>query len=123
MDRTDIVRKLFRIESNKDELKLRGFSYTELEFTDLMDMVAILDRQGVYELYEYCPEMFQEAITDYLSVPHVGKKMALALFMPLETLTVMFISETEPRVLDMLDLRSKLERNGKELEDYEGDEI
>ena len=43
MDRTDIVRKLFRIESNKDELKLRGFSYTELEFTDLMDMVAILD--------------------------------------------------------------------------------
>ena len=55
MDRTDIVRKLFRIESNKDELKLRGFSYTELEFTDLMDMVAILDRQGVYELYEYCP--------------------------------------------------------------------
>lgn len=120
MDRVDIVRSLFRIDSTGDEIKFHGFNYTELEFTDLIDMVAILDAQGVYELYEYCQEMFDEALKDYLEVPHVGKKMALAMFMPIESLTVMFISETEPRVLDMLDLRSKLEKQGKDLEDYDG---
>lgn len=123
MDRVDLVRQLFRIESRDGQFKFRGYEYTELEFTDLIDMVAILDAQGVYELYEYCPDMFNEAITDYLSVPHVGKKMSLALFLPLDILTVMFISETEPRVLDLLNLRSKLESQGKDLEDYEGDEV
>lgn len=123
MDRVDLVRQLFRIESRDGQFKFRGYEYTELEFTDLIDMVAILDAQGVYELYEYCPDMFNEAVTDYLSVPHVGKKMSLALFLPLDILTVMFISETEPRVLDLLNLRSKLESQGKDLEDYEGDEV
>lgn len=124
MERVDIVRELFRLESTNDEIKFRGFNYTELEFTDLIDMVAILDAQGVYELYSYCQDMFDEAIKDYLELPHVGKKMALAMFMPLDSLTVMFISETEPRVLDLLDLRSKLEKQGKDLSDYEGnDEI
>lgn len=119
-DKVEIVRDLFRIESTNEEYKLRGFNYTELEVTDLLDMVAILDSQGVYELYSYCQDMFDEALKDYLEVPHVGKKMALAMFMPLDSLAVMFISETEPRVLDMLDLRSKLEEKGKDLSDYEG---
>lgn len=123
MDRVDLVRQLFRIESRDGQLKFRGYEYTDLEVTDLMDMVAILDAQGVYELYEYCPEMFNEVVSDYLSTPHVGKKLSLALFLPLDTLTVMFISETEPRVLDLLNLRSKLESQGKDLEDYEGDEV
>jgi hypothetical protein len=35
----------------------------------------------------------------------------------------MLIMETEPRVLDVLDLRSKLEKQGKDLSDYNGDEI
>lgn len=122
MERVDIVRELFRLESTNEEIKFRGFNYTELEFTDLIDMVAILDAQGVYELYAYCQDMFNEAIKDYLEVPHVGKKMALAMFMPLDSLTVMFISETEPRVLDLLDLRSKLEKQGKDLSDYEGND-
>ena len=123
MDRLELVKQLFRIESTDNNYKFRGFEYTELEITDLLDMVAILDAQGLYELYEYCPEMFNEVVSDYLSTPHVGKKLSLALFLPLEHLTVMLIMETEPRVLDVLDLRSKLEKQGKDLSDYNGDEI
>ena len=71
----------------------------------------------------YCPEMFNEVVADYLSVTHVGKKLELAMFLPLDVLTLMFISETEPRVLDMLNLRSKLDKEGKDLEDYVNNEI
>lgn len=123
MKRTDLVRSLFSIESKDNSFKFNGYEYTELEVTDLLDMVSILDTQGVYELYSYCPEMFNEVVADYLSVPHVGKKLALAMFLPLDVLTVMFISETEPRVLDMLNLRSKLDKEGKDLEDYVNNEI
>ena len=120
-DKTWVTKNLF-IKKGED-WEFCNYLYTDMEYTDLVDTVSVLDNNNTFEFIEICPDIVEEVYHEFLETNLASKILPFILFAKMEDVMPFIMGVSDPRILSVINWRKMLDSKGVTIGDFVEDKV
>jgi hypothetical protein len=111
-----IAKNLF-VKKNEDWM-FCDFLYTDMEVTDLIDTVSVLDNNNTFEIIDICPDIVDDVYQEFLKTNLVSKILPFILFCNLQDIMPFVIGISDPRILSVINWKKSFDEKQKSIADF-----